>query len=952
MKSDFKYGRLAATALFAMLLVISPGFAESIKGVVRSNEDNKPIVGASIRLKHVATAKSLGGKSKNDGSFFIDDLPEGRYDMEITYIGFESLTRKFELKKDINFGTMRLDPKPVMTEMIDVVGKVPLVEKKGDTLSYNSAAYKTNPDASAEDLVKKLPGMQVDTDGSVKAQGETVEQVYVDGKTFFGKDPSAALKTIPADIIEKIEVFDEESEQSKFTGFNDGNTTKTINVVTKEGKRDGWFGKIYGGYGVEDKYSAGGNINYFNGDTRISVVGLANNVNQQNFSSDDLLGVMSSGGGRRGPGRGGPGGPGGGESFMVNQYGGITQTNSFGINYSDSWGEKVEVMGSYFFNMSDNEANSTLQRTFFDDSREGQLYKENDYSESENLNHRLNFKLDWDINDNNSMMIRPSFTMQANDGFNITESYTALSGDTLNNSLYDYSSDLFAMNFSNDILFRHKFAKPMRTISLMLNTKYNTTEGESNLLSKTWSRELVAEDIDRYSDFGTDLYSYTANVDFTEPLWGFGDGMTMLRFRYSNSYQDNTSDQKAYDFDEDSDDYDFFNSTLSNTFASNYTFNQAEAGLMYRKGRDFFMMANIGGQYAHLENNQTYPNDFTTDKSFTNLIGHLMGHYEMTEKANLRFMLNRGTSTPSITQLQEVIDNSDPYLISTGNPDLTAAATTRLRMAYQYINPDNANVLMLLVRGDLQNNYIGNNIFLADKDTLLAPGILLPAGGQFSTYDNMEGYYSLKSYLTYGMPLSFIRTNLNLSLTGTYTNTPSIYKNEEQSSTNQGYGLGVTFASNISEYVDFTLTSNSNFNRANSTIETGNNLEYFNQQTSAKVSLIAPNGFFIKSDLTHQYYQGLSDEYGENYMLWNASIGYKFLKNDRMEVKLTAFDILKQNQSITRTVNDLYIEDSITDVLQQYFMLSCTYTIRSFTQSEEEKRGAAMHEQMRKLRDM
>lgn len=944
-KYDF---RLSLAAI--LLAVLFPGvlLSESIKGKIIDDESGNPVPGASVRMKHLASEKILGGKSDAEGKFFVKDLPGGDYEMSVTHVSFKTYNRRLHLENDLKIGKIALTPKPTVSETIDVVGKVPLAEQKGDTIQYNSAAYKTNPDASASDLVSKLPGMTVGSDGSVSERGEKVEQVYVDGKTFFGKDPQTALQTIPAEIIDKIEVFDEKSEQSQFTGFDDGNTTKTINLVTKAGKRDGWFGKISGGYGHESKYDIGGNINYFNGDTRISLVGLTNNVNKQNFSSEDLVGVMAAGGGRR-PGHG-RGRPGGGESFMVDQYGGITATNSFGINYSDSWGENIDVMGSYFFNMSSNENESSLERSFFDEQKSDQLFREESYSESDNMNHRINLKMDWKINENNSIQIRPRITTQANDGFSQTNSVGYTGTDTLNYSDYNYASDLGAINFSNDFIFRHKFSKFGRTVSVGLNTRKNTSDGNSNQFSETGTLDGISDAFERRSDFENDLFSYAARLDYTEPLFGGRGAMSMLRLSYTNSYQNNAGDQKAYDINGEGQD-DIFNRDFSNTFESDYRFNRVDAGVMFRRGKEFFIMGDIGGQIATLDNSQTYPGEFDIDKSYARVLGRIFGGMEFSERHKLRFMFRTDTDNPSLSQLQEITDNSDPYMISRGNSDLISSYEYKFRAHFSYMNPENANVWMMLFRGDFENDYIGKNIFLAERDTMIIPGVFLPAGGQFSTNENIDGYFSLKSFMTYGMPLSFISTNLNLNLTGIYTRTPSIYEGTEQYSDNKGLGLGAVLASNISEYVDFTVSSTSNFNRAESSFDTGNNLEYFNQETGLKLSLIAKNGLFFKTDLYHNYYSGLSADYSENYILWNAAVGYKFLKNDRAELRLTAFDILKQNQSIARTVNELYIEDSITEVLQQYFMLSFSYTIRDFTLSEEQMEMKKVHDKMRELRN-
>ena len=913
----------------------------NIEGIVKTKTSEKPVIGATIKLMKASKAK-YGAISKSNGTFNIEDINEGTYMLVITHVAHESFKQKITVSKDRNFGVLFLETSSTIADSINVVDKMPLMEVKGDTVSYNADAYKVNPDASSEDLIKKMPGITVGTDGNISAQGETVEQVYVDGKEFFDKNPKATLNTIPAEVVQKIEVFDEKSEQAKFTGFDDGSTTKTINIITKIEKRDGWFGKVSAGYGYEDKYQASGNINYFNGDRRISIVGLSNNVNQQNFSSDDMMGVMSSSSGSgRGRGRGPGSGRSVGENFMVNQYGGITNTNSFGVNYTDSWGEKIDVTGSYFFNMSDNTTNSSLERQYLIRDLSNQIYTEENQTESENMNHRFSFKFDWDINDNNSIMVRPKINIQENIASQVSQSFTTLISDTLNSSLYDYESDFEAINISNDILWRHKFSKPMRTFSIFANTTLYNQEGETNLFSDTYLTDEIQDNINQFTDITEDRFSYSTKIDYTEPLFKVKDGMSMLQFSYQNSYQDNSNDQLTYDYDDDSQEYAFFNKGLSNSFSSKYTYNRAEAGLMFNKGKRrsnrIFLMARVGGQYSQLDNNQTFPDDYTIEKDFANIYGMFMSKYSLDRDNNFMLMYRSYTKNPSNSQLQEVINNSDPYNLYIGNSDLENSYSHALRFHYKYTNPDNAHMFMMFLTGTLTNDYIGNNIFLANRDTTIAPGIILPTGGQFTQYTNLDGYYNMRSFLTYGLPLSAIRTNLNINASASYSHSPSMYNDEINYADNQSYGLGVVLSSNISQYVDFTLSSNSSYSNALSTMENSQVAEYYNQESSFKLNLLSKSGLVFRTDLTHQYYQGLSSDYNESYLLWNAEIGYKFLKNDQAEVKLQAFDLLKQNQSIARTVNDLYIEDSITEVLQQYVMLSFTYSIRSYKYSEEDE---------------
>ncbi|MEO5966768.1 MAG: hypothetical protein ABIP68_05775, partial [Ferruginibacter sp.] len=329
--------------------------------------------------------------------------------------------------------------------------------------------------ASAEDLIKKMPGITVDKSGTVTAQGEQVKNVTVDGKKFFGDDATAALKNLPAEIIDKIQVFDKLSDQAQFTGFDDGSATKAINIVTKTANKNSQFGRIYAGYGTEDRYAAGGNVSFFKGDRRLSFVGLFNNVNQQNFSSDDLLGVSGSSGNSGRGGRGG-GSFGGGNNFLVGQQSGISTTNAFGINYGDKWGKNLEVTGSYFFNNSKTDNDQVSNSQYFIKNSDDQFYDEINSSGVKNFNNRANLRMEYKIDSNNSIIFSPSISFQNNDrGSDVNGVRYFTTNEIISKTLYSSSSKNSGYNSNNNLLFRHKFSKPGRTISFSLNAGFSSS---------------------------------------------------------------------------------------------------------------------------------------------------------------------------------------------------------------------------------------------------------------------------------------------------------------------------------------------------------------------------------------------------------------------------------------------------------------------------------------------
>src|SRR5688572_322064 len=459
---------------FAFLLsfVSTISFAQgvAVSGTVTDKKTAQPVSFAQVLLVSLPDSTVTPAQAGLDGTFAFPEVANGRYAVKVLYMGYKPSRRVIQVSgQPVNLGKFTVEEDVTSLKQVEVVGKAATAIQKGDTSEFNSKAFKTNPDASAEDLVQKVPGVTIQN-GKVQAQGEDVKKVLVDGKEFFGDDAAATLRNLPAEVIDKIQVFDQQSEQSRFSGFNDGNTSKTINIVTKPNMRNGKFGKVYAGVGTDNRYQAGGNINFMNGNRRLTILGQTNNINQQNFTTSDLLGVSSSGGqggrggrggmgGRPGGGPGGSwnGGSGGASDFQVSTRNGISKTHAFGLNYADKWGKKLDVTGSYFFNATDNAANQLIFREYVSSADSGRVYTENSRSAAMNINHRFNFRMEWEIDSMNSIRWQPRLTIQQNDGTSNLLGQSYRFGDFLSSSLINLNTDLLGLNYASKLLYRHKF---------------------------------------------------------------------------------------------------------------------------------------------------------------------------------------------------------------------------------------------------------------------------------------------------------------------------------------------------------------------------------------------------------------------------------------------------------------------------------------------------------------
>jgi uncharacterized membrane protein YgcG len=928
--------------LVVVLFVSVFAKAQHVNGKLLDLVDNKPLAGASIRLQGLKdSSRIFNGISDSSGRFTFGNVPADSFSLQVSYIGYENY-KQFVVVSDsvpsVDMGTLYIPKKSTEIGGVTVTAKTPPAQQKGDTTQYNASQFKVNPDATVEDLVKKMPGITVDKDGTVTAQGEQVRKVTIDGRDFFGDDASAALRNLPSEVVDKIQVFDRLSDQAQFTGVDDGNAQKAINIVTKSGMRNGQFGRLYVGVGTDNRYQGGGNVSFFKNNRRISFVGLFNNINQQNFGSQDLLGLTSGssggnnrgGGGNRG-GRGGGGNFGGGgtNNFLVGQQSGISKTNAIGVNYSDKWGTKVDVSGSYFFNNSNTDNNSITGTQSFVKADSTLFLDDTATSQTSNYNHRVNFRMEYKIDSNNTLIISPNISFQKNDAESNTtsSSYYDLLNGLQSESVRRTNSLNSGYNFNNNILYRHAFAKRGRTISFNLGTSVNNKTGESYIesVNKYYNSNNVNDSVNQFSDSKTKGRTISANIVYTEPVGKKGQ----LQFNYNPSFTNNSADKVTYQYDETGGKYSVFDTTLSNKFEN--TYNTQSAGVTYRIGdRDNQFSAGLNYQYSSLQSEQEFPAVATIDRTFSNILPNLQFRRKLSARSNIRLFYRASVNAPSVNQLQNVIDNSNQLRMSTGNPALDQQYTHFVSARYIFTNTQKGQSFFANVFVQKANDYVANATYTAAADSVLAPGITLYKGSQLTKPINLDGYWSFRSFLTFGQPVKFIKSNINLNAGFSYSKLPGLVNNVSTFSNTYTYSGGIVVASNISEYIDFNVSYNTNYNVVKNTVQPELNQNYVAQSAGLQVNLLSKKGWFVQNDISNQSYSGLSEGFNQSFWLWNAGIGKKFLKNRQGELKLTVFDLLKQNQSITRNVGDSYIEDVQNLVLKQYFMLTFTYSLKNF----------------------
>lgn len=900
--------------LIAFIFISTVSFAQTtgiLKGKLLDTVGKQSLKDASVTLLDAEDSTlEIFVLATANGEFEMKNISFGTYLLQINFQGYTSFNKKVTFSKEkpaLEMGTIYLQPQSNDLNEVIVQSARPIVMKK-DTVEYNAGSFKTKPNAVVEDLLKKLPGVEVSKDGAVKAQGETVTRILVDGKRFFGDDPKMATKNLPPDIIDKIQVFDDQSDQSKFTGFDDGNRIKTINITTKKDKRKGFFGKGIAGGGANNDgalYDNSLNLSHFNNNQQMTVLAQANNVNKQNFSKQDILGSRGSG------------------------NSGITKTIGAGLNYKDVWGKKTDVSGSYFYNnqTTENASNSLSQNLIKLDSTTFTNRTSNSLQQNEN--HRFNFNIEHQFDSSNSIIIRPNLSTQhtsshSNDSSNATESkasaliYNSVSHSTRENTGY---------NGTLEATFRHRFPRKGRTYSIGVTLGGSTNNGDGNNYSFiTYPTRFKT--VNQQFNSTNNSNNISTTLSYTEPV---GKNQ-LIELSYNYSYNNSNSNRTTYNYNTASKNYDLQDSLLSNKYENNYKSNRGT--LSYRiQGTKYTISVGSGIQYGERESHNI-SKVININQNFTNIYPTANFNYEFSKTRSLRFFYNGRTSQPTINQLQPLVTTSDSINIRSGNPDLKQQFAHTFRLLYRSFDMTTQRVIFATINASMIQNDIQNSVTQYTNGRTLTVPV------------NLNGTYSLSGYFNYGFPLKKPKSNLNFSTNVSYNQNQNLVTNVDNSNAsttignytkNTSLSQSISWTTNLKDNFDMNFSSNSNYNIARQTLQSTQNANYFTQTFSTEATYYTNSGWIVSTDFDYIYSSGRSAGYNNSVPLWNASFAKQLFKKKEGEIRFFVFDLLNQNVSFTRTLTGNTIQDVQNKVLTRYFMLTFTYNLRKFGQKGDRK---------------
>ncbi len=910
----------------------------TVSGIVADSTANQVLDAANVVVIRAKDSVFVAGAMSNEkGVFELAKIPAGQYKLVISYLGYTTTVKPLTLSgtaRNVNVGRINMPKQDLELSEVVVSAKFnPIIVKK-DTIEFNTSAYKVQESAVVEDLLKKLPGVEVDQNGTITAGGQQITKVYVDGKQFFGDDPKIATKNLPANIVDKVQVVDRKSDQAQFTGIEDDETEKVLNLTLRPGNRDGMFGRAMVGYGTDNRYDANGIISYFNGDTQLAALLSTNNTNNIGFT--DFMGdVMSSmgGGGRRSggggmgtgtfiSGGGRSGGGGGGYTLNVGGFsmssggGGITSTTSGGANINYRFGEKLKLGGNYFFNLVDRDVEQRSKRenilpdsTFY--------YGQEQIQNRTSQNHRINLEFDYTINENNSLLFRPNLNLgKGSSNSNYDYATETPSGLLLNEGSTLSNSDNNSISTSGTLLWRHKFGKPGRTFSTNITYGYSSNKSDGNNLqgnaTLNASNIFVVDTVDQVYTNNNHSYNYGIRASYTEP---FGNNR-FLEFSYSLRQNNTKSEKRTYDRNTATGIYDVLDSAYSSKYDNIYTNQQAEIRFNTRREKYNYTLG-MGIQPSSLVS-ITWPDDQRMTQNVMNFSPTANFTYGVSRQNMLRFDYRGMTQQPTIQQLQPVADNTDPLYQQEGNPDLKPAFRHNMMVMYNNFNPNNLRTFLTSLSFNTTNNSIVNS------------SVYDNTGKQIVKPVNVNGVYNINASVMMNLPIQKTKLSMSNTLSGGYGNSVN-YSNGLENKT-KNTNVYETFRMTYrNDWLELGGSYRLGYNRANYSLEDKATTDYFDHRVSGDLFLNLPWSIILSSTINYNFYRGYGDSYNRDMTLWNADISKQIFKNKRGTVKVSIYDILKENKSYVRTTTDNYVEDVHSNAIGQFVMFSFLYRFNSFS---------------------
>jgi len=929
--------RIMFVGIFLQLAVTTFAQKVTIQGVLTDSLQTPLISATVVLLNPQDSTMEYFAITSPAGNFKIKSIKPGEYIFQASYLGYENIFNPINLtegKKSLNLGILVLRPHQKLLDEVTVSAeRIPILIKK-DTVEYNAASFKVKPNAAVEELLKKLPGVQVAKDGTIKAHGKEVNSIMVDGKEFFGNDPKIASQNLPADAVDKVQVFDKKSDIAAFTGVDDGVKDKTINLKLKDGKKKGYFGNIAGGYGSGNRFESKMNLNRFNKKSQLSLLGRMNNINEQGFSFNDYLTfsgglqnlIMENGeeGGRMNFG---------GDGMIPFDTGqpnyGFTNAGSGGLNFNYDFSKKTELSGSYFFNrVKKKEEVTSLRQNFFEENTFPSEIIED--RTTKNNNHRITTKIKSKLDSNQILTLRTNFTLS--DGLfqnisnnNIFNSQKLLENTSWNNNGYDNLN----WNLNTRLTYLLKFKKKGRSFTTNLGAGTKDNQRTNNLASI--NSFLINQPSLTFSDSIQQIQSqnqrqldYSLSATYTDPI----SNKSYLQFRYSRQNYTNNLKREVFDIQSEEEQR---NNLLSNSYYQKYFYDRG--GVTYKLNRKKYIFS-TGFEIQHSKlNGQITEVENPIIKNFWTILPSMNFNYDFANSNTLSLNYRTNLREPSLEQLQPIVNNLNPLSLYVGNPNLRPEYIHQLGV--QYILFDQFNFRSLFASL--------NTIYTIDKITNARSIDALFI--QTTQPVNVKNDWLTNGSISYDTPLKFMQSKMGIRLSGTYNRGFLFLNTIENRSNRLNTSIDLTIENRKKEMIDILFGVNWEYNQSKYSVNKNfdqkfNSFTYFSDWTLTLIK-----DWTIGTSFDYTIYQGNDFTNQRQVPMWNASISKPVLRN-RGTIEVSARDLLNQGIGVNRQNTLNYIEDTKIKSLGRYVILTFSYSLTML--GEQSSNGIIIKERRRK----
>ncbi len=886
-------------------LVTKPDGAEEVEGVVGAVIELTPLRD-TLNQKYTTTAIR--------GAFQFKSLTAGEYRLTASSLGYQTTSQvvKVEAGKENKLPAWHIEEDVQTIEAVSVKTQAVRTTINGDTTVYNAGAYKVLPDADADELLAKMPGITVNG-GSVEANGEAVQKILVDGREFFGNDVATALSTLPAEAIKSVEVFDKLSDEAEFSGIDDGNSYKAINIVTHNKMKTAIFGKMDAQYAFEPRSydktqhygSVNGSVNFFREKSKTTVRFRANNMNG---NAQSKMGMA-------------------------------------GVNYINAWGkdDKFRLEGSYNFNANNNKHNSWTDREYFlteEEINSGkdiyQRYMSDSYSQNISYNHNFNTRIEYRINPKHRLMLRAqlSFNDGESNSNSISDYFPINSNDyiTLNNWSENFSNALNA-NVNGNYMMRLG-AKQGRTLQFNFDANYSTNDANG----QNYSEKSVNNPIQQRSTSGNNNYSLRGGITYAEPI----GNNAQFTIGYNVNYRKTNAERLTNLYDFETGEYmEMISPEYSNNRNTEYLTQRVGPGFRYgSEGTSISGQLNF--QHVTMNSDRIYPAVYVLpEKTFKNLTYSVMSRFKLNMQNRIMLRVNSSTNNPSVGDLQDVVNISNVNNISAGNPDLRPSYSHRANLGYTFSGIQSGTTFSVDFGGNISRNNIiqsvimnqpGYEIYSPDGELLTT---LSPTGRFSKPINYKDGSWGMNAGINYGFPLNFMGCNFNIGARGSLNQSPSILNDVVNHSRNYSLGGNIAIGSNFSQYVDFRLAYFPTYSKVTNTMSTSSNNEYMQHRAFGNVRVVFGFGLTLHANANYSQYVGLSKNsrnLNNTEFICNFGVGMKVLKR-LGEVQLIANDVFNQNKGFNRAWNAEYMQNSTSSVIGRFFGIKFTYNLRRYGQT-------------------